>query len=222
MRNLFLILLLSTSLHANVEMQKLSEALGHLLGKHLEELNVPIDLSAIAKGMEDRAAGLDSPLPNEVCLKEISKIQEKKNKEIEQKNLVEADQYLSQNKQKENIQTLIDGKLQMQVIREGTGLPLLADQAPVIRLSGRYLNGEPFLEEENETFISLDESTPAFQKGLEGMVEGEIRTLYVHPTIGFNDLAPNALQIFEVELIRADTAADEQIALESYDTLSLQ
>ena len=53
-------------------------------------------------------------------------------------------------------------------------------------------------------------------------MEGEVRTLYVHPAIGFNDLAPNALQIFEVELVRDDAGADEQIALDSFDTLSLQ
>ena len=222
MRNTLLVTLLSTCLYADSETQKLSEALGHLLGKHLEQLEVPIDLSAIAKGMEDQAAGLVSPLAPEVCLKEISKIQDKKNKETEQKNLVQAEKYLAENKRKNNIQTLIDGKLQMEVTRNGVGEPLLEGQAPVIRLSGRYLSGEPFLEEENETFISLDEATPAFQLGLEGMIEGEVRTLYVHPTIGFTDLEPNALQIFEVELIRADTAADEQIALDSFDLRSLQ
>jgi len=110
----------------------------------------------------------------------------------------------------------------MEVTRKGTGQIVQLDNSPVVRFSGHYIDGRSFLDAETETLISLDESTEAFQLGLAGMMEGEVRTLYVHPAIGFNDLAPNALQIFEVELVRADAGADEQIALDSFDTLSLQ
>ncbi len=222
MQKLLFCLLLSTSLFANTEMQKLSEALGHLLGKQLEQLDMPIDLNALAKGMEDRAAGKESPLADDACLQEIAKLQDKKNQELEQTNLKAAESYLSENKTKEKIQELIEGKLQMEVLKEGSGQILNLDNSPIIRLSGHYLNGKAFLDAENETLISLDESTPALQMGLAGMMEGEVRKLYVHPTLGFNDLEPNALQIFEVELIRADAGADEQIALEFLEHRSLQ
>lgn len=222
MKKLLVSLLLSTSLFANTEMQKLSEALGHLLGKQLEQLDMPIDLNSLAKGMEDRAAGIESPLEDEACLQQIAKIHESKTKELEQKNLAAAETYLKANKNKDNRIELVEGKLQMEVIREGTGQILNLDNSPIIRLSGHYLNGKAFLENEQETLISLDEATPALQLGLTGMLEGEVRTLYVHPTLGFNDMEPNALQIFEVELIRADAGADEQIALETFDTRSLQ
>ena len=226
MKNILLALLLSSTLIANEETSektdKISEALGHLLGKHLEQLDVPIDLKALAKGMKDQAAGIEAPLGEEDCLKEIAKIQEKKHQELEKKNLIEAENFLTTNQQKEQIKTLIEGKLQMEVVRQGSGEPLQLDQSPVIRFSGHYINGESFLDEENETLISLDEASEVFQVGLAGMLEGEVRTLYVHPTLGFNDLEPSALQIFEVELVRVDAGADEQIALESFDTNSLQ
>jgi len=220
MQILLLSLILNTA--PNPEMIKLSEALGHLLGKQLEQLDMPIDLTALAKGLENQAAGIDSPLADEACLQEIAKIQDKKNKELEQKNLTETESFFAKNKEKEKIQTLIDGKLQMEVTRKGTGQIVQLDNSPVVRFSGHYIDGRSFLDAETETLISLDESTEAFQLGLAGMMEGEVRTLYVHPAIGFNDLAPNALQIFEVELVRADAGADEQIALDSFDTLSLQ
>lgn len=220
MQSLLLSLLLNTA--PNPEMLKLSEALGHILGKQLEQLDMPIDLSALAKGLENQAAGISSPIEEEACLQEIAKIQEKKSKELEQKNLTETESFLKKNKEKEEIQTLIDGKLQMEVTRKGAGQALQLDNSPVVRFSGRYIDGQSFLDAGTETLISLDESTEAFQLGLAGMMEGEVRTLYVHPTIGFNDLAPNALQIFEVELVRADAGSDEQIALDSFETLSLQ
>jgi peptidylprolyl isomerase len=215
-------LLLSTRLFANTEMQTLSEALGHLLGKQLEQLDVAIDLTALSKGMEDRAAGIPSPLEDQTCLQQIAKIQENKIKQLEKKNLFEAEKYLSQNKNKDNIVELIEEKLQIEILREGSGQILQLDNCPIIRLSGHFLDGKTFLDSENELLISLDESTPALQLGLAGMREGEVRTLYVHPTLSINEIEPNALQIFQVELIRADAGADEQIALESFDLRSLQ
>ena len=224
MKKLLFSLLLSSCLFANTEMQKLSEALGHLLGKQLEQLDMPIDLQALAKGMEDRAAGKNSPLEEDICLQKIGHFQEKKNKELQQKNLAEAEAYLASNKDKESIKTIVEGKLQMEVVKKGFGQALEVDNSPVIRLSGRYLNGKIFLEEENETLLSLNESTPALQLGLAGIKEGEVRILYIHPALGFfTDLEANqALQILKVELIRADSGADEQIALESFDLRSFQ
>ena len=143
MQILLLSLILNTA--PNPEMIKLSEALGHLLGKQLEQLDMPIDLTALAKGLENQAAGIDSPLADEACLQEIAKIQDKKNKELEQKNLTETESFFAKNKEKEKIQTLIDGKLQMEVTRKGTGQIVQLDNSPVVRFQVTTLMVDLFL-----------------------------------------------------------------------------
>lgn len=51
--------------------------------------------------------------------------------------------------------------------------------------------------------IDLDAVVKGFQKGVQGMQLGEVRTVYVHPDLAFGmgklDIAPNRLIVFEVE-----------------------
>jgi peptidylprolyl isomerase len=58
------------------------------------------------------------------------------------------------------------------------------------------------------------------------MREGEIRTLYIHPDLGYgciHDAAPNALLIFEIEVLKADASFDAHTAQQMEDfSLMLQ
>lgn len=203
----------STASPESGDSKKVSEALGHMIGKHLEELGLPIDWKALAKGLQDEAAGKDSPLDEEACLQVINALQEKKQEEIAQKNLAEAEEFLTKYKIEPAIRSLAEGKLLYQTVREGDGQEVQPYNSPIVRLKGRYLNGKPFSENTEEELLTLDEAIPAFRLGLVGMKEGEVRTLFVHPELGYGKeghLAPNALLIFDVEVLRADAGADEE------------
>ncbi len=215
MRHALILILLSAPLLADEkeDVAKLSEALGHLIGKNIEQLNLPLDLNALAKGMQDEAAGKQSPLNAETCAEQIAALQEKQKQTQSRKNLDAAIAFLENNKNLSAIHQKLDGKLQYKIEREGSGAEVQSYHSPIVRFKARYLNGKTFGDSLGETPITLSEAIPGFRQGLLGMKEGEIRTLYVHPELGYGEqgqLEPNALLIFEVEVIRADGTTNSE------------
>jgi peptidylprolyl isomerase len=210
MRRAIFLLLFSGCLVAetqDTEVEKLSEALGHLIGKNIEELKLPLDLKAFAKGLQDEMAGKTSPLNEEECLQEIIALQEKKSAESANKNLFEAETFLRKNQQRQEIHSLEEGLIQYEITREGTGEELESYNFPLIRLSAHPLDAPDTPPQEE--LVTLDEILPGLRLGLLGMKEGETRTLYVHPDYAYGKKGepPNALFIFHVELIRTNGSA---------------
>ncbi|MDE3045121.1 MAG: FKBP-type peptidyl-prolyl cis-trans isomerase, partial [Verrucomicrobiota bacterium] len=190
----------------NDEIVKLSEALGHLIGKNIEQLELPLDLKALAKGLQDEMAGKESPLNEEECMQEIAVLKKKQTEQSAKKNLFEAETFLRKNEKNSDISSLEEGKVQYQITREGTGEPVEPYNSPIIRYSVRTLRGESQETSPREELLCLDEALPGLRLGIPGMKEGEARTIYIHPDLGYGKEGhpPNALLIFEVEVIRAD------------------
>lgn len=180
-------ILLVASLLATADIGKVSEALGHLLGKQLHDL--PLNLEAFAKGVSDEAEGKPSPMDETACLEELASL----SAELQRK---DAESFLAENQQKPDIHTLADGKVQYIVVHEGSGEPLQSYQSPVIRF-----------EDKSEQVIVLDEVMQGLKLGLTGMRQGEVRKLFIHP-----DLADptGPLCTMQVELVRADASGDAE------------
>jgi peptidylprolyl isomerase len=204
------------------EIAKISEAMGHLIGKNLHALGLPLDIEALVRGMQEASIGKESPLTEEECMNALSHLQEESLNIVAEMNLNDANAFLTENQKKEGIVALESGKLQYQVMKNGNGQSVESYSKPLIRYSGKCLNGPsiPMTEE----FVDLDETILGFQKALVGMKEGEVRTLYIHPEFGYGEQphpTPNALLIFEVELIKADgsieahAASNESCAIET-------
>lgn len=60
------------------EVAKVSEAMGHIIGKNLEALGLDFDLDALVKGLLEEAQGKASPLSEEECVQTIALLQEEK------------------------------------------------------------------------------------------------------------------------------------------------
>lgn len=142
-------------------------------------------------------------------------------------NLNEANQFFEEIANDNDIHVIESGKI---VWESGETTPDI--QAPVahkdsnvmIILQGRLLDGRVFFscppaDESGEIVhpltLSLTSAPDALRRGIEGMREGEDRTIYVHPDAAngmselFGDvLPPNALLIFDVELVSADISED--------------
>lgn len=56
----------------------ISEAMGHIIGKNLEQLGVDFDLDAIVKGLKEESQGKSSPLNDDECVQAIVTLQEDK------------------------------------------------------------------------------------------------------------------------------------------------
>ena len=204
------------------DVAKLSEAMGHLIGKNLQSMGVPIDIDALVRGMKDASKGNGPALSEDECVQALAQLQEESLSAQAEKNLAEANEFLKGNLKHKGVISLENGKIQYQVVKPGFGNAVQSYNSPLMRYQGRYLNGEAFGSSSGDEVVSVDETIEGFSKGIIGMQEGEVRTLYVHPDLGYGRHGlsmPNALLVFEVELIKADASADAQAASNAEDAI---
>lgn len=190
------------------DLGRVSEAFGHIIEKNLERVDVKFDLQKVVKGIEEAAAGKDSPMSEQECIDAIAALQKKNLQILSQKNLEEAEEFLSEKGKSSDFFSLEEGKVLYQVLSSGNGSQVKPHSTPLIRCSVKKLDGSLLGAANQEELVSLDETIPGLKIGLLGMKEGEKRTLYVHPSLCYGNkkcfpLPPNCLVIFEVEVLRS-------------------
>ncbi len=197
----------------------ISEAFGHIIAKHIESIGVNFDIASVIKGLKDAEAGKISPMTDNECIEAITKKREAAFKELSAANLDKANSFMQENLKDSTIATIEKGKLHYRVEKPGQGAVVQEGCSPVIRYTGKFLDGTVFGTSKEDDLVVLDETIPGFGKGLMGMKEGEKRILYIHPDLAYGtmgQLPPNSLLIFEIELIKAngqpakDTAATSE------------
>jgi peptidylprolyl isomerase len=195
-----------------VEIARLSEAFGHVIGKNVENIGVKFDMTQVIKGLQDALAGKESPMTEMECIQAIASVQEKIFKEQCAENLKRAETFLSNNAKTEGIVTLEEGKVQYRIVEKGAGAEIESHFSPLIRYTGKYLDGSVFGSSKEEEMISLDEIIPGLKAGLLGMREGERRTVFIHPDLAYGAngyLPPNSLLTFDVEIVKANSPIKE-------------
>jgi peptidylprolyl isomerase len=199
-----LLFLMAAAVYGGSDSDKLSEALGHMIGKNLQSLKIPLDTAAIAKGLQDEAAGLSSPMNEEQCLETLAKLEE-------ECNLARASLFLASNQKREGVVSLQNGKLQFEILKKGTGQIVQSYNSPLIRLKIEDESADSNVKEE---ILPLDETIAGFKFGIVGMQEGEVRKLYIHPDLSYQERSsfPRSLLIVEVEVIEADASSDAHAA----------
>jgi peptidylprolyl isomerase len=201
------------------DIAKISEAFGHLIGKNLETIGVKFDMAQVIKGLQDETAGKDSPMSEMEVVQAISAVQERLFKEQSAENLKKAETFLADSAKTEGIVALQEGKVLYRVEQKGTGEAIQSDSSPLIRYTGKYLDGTVFGASKEDEMLSLDEIIPGLKSGLVGMKEGEKRTIFIHPELAYGTngyLPPNSLLTFEIEVIKAN--APQQKPVESIST----
>lgn len=202
---------------------KASEAFGHFIGRNLKAPGVNFDLESIIKGMREGAAGKPAPMKDKEYEELMSKIQEQAYTQLAEENLKAANEFMAKNSKTDSIIVIEPGKLEYLRLQEGQGATVAEHSAPLIKYSGKYLDGTTFGSSEETggpITLPLDQTIPGVIKGVVGMKEGEKRKIFVHPDLGYGttgQLPPNSLLIFEVEVIKADSP---DFAAESDDDLS--
>lgn len=190
---------------------KVSEAFGHFIGRNLKAPGVQFDLESIIKGMREGAAGKPAPMSDKEYEEMMTILQEKGFKALAESNLSAANEFLSKNAKAEGVIEIQPNKLQYTVLSQGTGPIVQPHATPKINYIGKYLDGTIFGSSEDVNgpiAVPLDQTIQGFSEGIVGMKEGEKRRLYVHPDLGYGTsghLPPNALLIFDIELVKADS-----------------
>ena len=193
----------------NIDIKKVSEALGNFIGKNLKTPGLDFDVDSLVKGIKDGAAGKPSPMDEKEYEQAMLKLQQRALETIATKNLSEANAFMQKNAKEAGIVELIPGKLNYIVVQEGSGPAVEENGTPQIKYTGKYIDGTVFGSSEptgGPISVPLDQTIPGFGKGIKGMKEGEKRRLFVHPDVGYGttgQLPPNSLLIFDVEVIKA-------------------
>jgi peptidylprolyl isomerase len=196
----------------SMDIAKISEAFGHVISKNLENIGVKFEMAKVIQGLQDATDGKTAPMSEMECIQAISAVQEKIFKEQCTENLKKAESFLSDNAKAAGIVALDEGKVQYRIMEAGNGAAVESHFSPLIKYTGKYLDGSVFGASKEEELISLDEVIPGLKAGLLGMREGEKRTVYIHPDLAYGTngyLPPNSLLTFEVEIVKANAPAQE-------------
>ena len=195
-----------------IDIEKVSEAFGHLIGKNLGSLGFEFDMAQVIKGIKDSSLGKEPPMNETECVQAISLVQEEAFQKLAADNLKNADTFMSTNAKERGIKELEKNKLQYKIEKEGTGTVVEEHFSPMIRYTGKFLDGKVFGASQEDEMISLDETIEGFSQGIVGMKEGEKRTLFIHPDLGYGTngyLPPNSTLVFEIEVVKANAVIEQ-------------
>lgn len=211
----------------NIDINKVSEALGHFIGKNLNTSGIQFDLENIVKGIRAGAAGKPAPMSDEEYEKAMAELQQKAYNAVAEANLESANKFLNENAKATGVTEIEPGKLQYTILEEGNGPVVPEHGTPLINYTGKYLNGTVFGSSETAggpITVPIDQTIPGFSKGIAGMKEGEKRRLFVHPEFGYGrsgQLPPDSLLIFDIEVVKAASPEKEGSEVSSDDDRDL-
>lgn len=193
-----------------IDIKKLSEAIGHIIGKNLDDLGFELDLKKMIKGIKKGTTNKSCPMTEDECLQALAKLQVKANEKICQNNKKSAEEFLSKNVNEKDIVEVEKGKLQYKILQNGDGETLQSYNMPIVKITGKYLEGGVFTD--SEEVLNIKETLPALQKAIIGMKLNEKRQVFVHPDLAFGKSPPslNSLVIFDIQIISLDAKLTPQ------------
>jgi len=206
-----------------VDINKVSEALGHFIGRNLNTSGIHFDVDNIIKGIRAGAAGQPAPMSDADYEKAMAELQQKAYNAVADTNLEAADKFMEKNAKEKDVVVLMPGQLQYTILQEGSGPTVPEHGTPLINYTGKYINGTVFGTSENAggpITVPIDQTIPGFNKGIAGMKEGEKRRLFVHPAAGYGrqgQLPPNSLLIFDIEVVKATSPDKDMLDAEGDD-----
>ena len=195
---------------------KESYSVGYQFGQNLKKMQADLDAEVLSKGIEDALSGKESRLSEEEMGTSLSNLRQKSVtamqaalKEQAEKNLVEGEKFLAENKTKEGVKTTASG-LQYKVLEEGEGPSPKVGDTVTVNYRGTLIDGTEFDSSykrgEPATF-PLTGVIPGWTEALQLMKKGSKWMLYIPPDLAYgergagNRIPPNSTLIFEVELI---------------------
>ena len=205
----------------DVDVNKVSEALGHFIGRNLNTTGIKFDLENLVKGLREGAAGKPAPMSDADYEKAMTELQQKAFNATAEEKLAAANKFMQENVKEKNIVEVTPGILQYTILTEGNGPVVPEHGSPLINYVGKYQDGTVFGSSENAggpIAVPIDQTIPGFSKGIAGMKEGEKRRLFVHPEAGYGtngQLPPNSLLIFDIEVVKA-TAPEKESAMSDH------
>jgi FKBP-type peptidyl-prolyl cis-trans isomerase FklB len=195
---------------------KTSYALGVDIANNVKRQGFEVDAALVAQGFKDALTGaamlMDEKQVQETIMAFQKERQAKRAEEMKvkgEKNKVEGDAFLAENKKKEGVVTLPSG-LQYKVVTEGTGAKPGAADTVSVSYRGTLIDGTEFdssiARGQPQTF-KVDGVIPGWTEALQLMKEGDKWQIFIPANLAYGEkgapprIPPNSTLIFEVELI---------------------
>jgi FKBP-type peptidyl-prolyl cis-trans isomerase FklB len=195
---------------------RVSYVIGMDIGTNLKRQSVEVNTDVLFRGIRDGLSG-SKPLMTDQEIretiasfqKELQAKQEEVAKKMGEKNKKEGETFLAENKKKEGIVTLASG-LQYKILKKGSGKkPKLTDTVTT-HYKGTLIDGTEFdssYRRNQPVSFPVNGVIAGWTEALQLMEEGAKWQLFIPASLAYGErgagpqIGPNAMLIFEVELI---------------------
>ena len=200
---------------------KVSYAIGLDVGNAMKKQSIDINTDIFMMGLKDALAGGKKLMSDEEIREtmtafshEMAEKQKENMKKLAEKNKQEGDAFLAENKKKEGVKTLESG-LQYKIITEGAGKTPKAGDTVTVNYRGTLIDGTEFdssYKRGQPATFPVSGVIKGWTEALQLMKEGAKWQLFIPANLAYGDkgaggtIGPNAVLIFEVELISVKEA----------------
>ena len=212
----------AAKLDLKTEEQKVSYAIGYNIGMTLKRGGFAVDMDVMVASMQEVLDGKDPQMTEEemrtIMMDYQKKMMEKRQAEQEKaatENLEKATAFLEENGKKKGVKTL-DSGLQYKVLKEGKGETPVIGKMVSTYYKGTLMDGTEFDSkgegDEPFEFMVPGRVIAAWNEAVQLMKVGDKWQLFVPPDLGYGprgkgpSIPPNALLIFEIELLEVKDA----------------
>lgn len=196
--------------------QQASYGIGLTIGKNLRSEGLEIDVPALAQGIKDALTSAEPRLSQAEISAALTAFQQAmqaqnldRRKLVGEKNKREGAAFLTANKAKEGVVALPSG-LQYQILKEGTGPSPKASDTVRTHYHGTLIDGKVFdssVERNEPVSFPVGGVIRGWTEALQLMKVGSKWRLFVPSELAYGpqgagaDIGPNAVLIFDVELL---------------------
>jgi FKBP-type peptidyl-prolyl cis-trans isomerase FklB len=212
-------------LELKTQKDKASYAIGMSMGGSLKKNGIEVNSDVLFAGIKDALSG-SKPLMTEeemkdtmtALQKEAQAKQQEQAKAVAEKNKKEGEAFLAANKKKDGVITLKSG-LQYKIIKSGSGKTPKATDSVTVNYRGTLIDGTEFdssYKRGQPATFPVNGVIPGWTEALQLMKEGAKWQLFIPSNLAYGErgaggvIGPDAVLIFDVELISINKSANHQ------------
>jgi len=195
---------------------KFSYAIGLNIGMNFKRQNVDVNPDVVMSGIKDGVAGRPQMTMDQIrdTMVAFEKDMQAKQADAGKKNEADATKFLADNKSKDGVKTTSSG-LQYKVLKDGNGEQPKSTDTVTVNYRGTLIDGTEFDSSykrgEPATF-PVSGVIKGWTEALQLMKVGSKYQLFIPPNLAYGSqspgaaIPPNSLLIFEVELMKVQSA----------------
>jgi FKBP-type peptidyl-prolyl cis-trans isomerase len=207
--------------------EKISYAIGMEMGKGVKTQGIDVDPSILEQGLKDALSGAKSQMSEDEINQVITALQQdirQKQMQVQEaaaaENKTKGEAFLAANAKKEGVVALPDG-LQYKILTAGQGKKPVESDTVLCNYKGTFVDGTEFdssAQAGKPVPFEVKNVIPGFKEVLQLMPVGSKWQVFVPSNLAYGErgaggvIGPNAMLIFEIELVSIEGPAMNQPA----------